>query len=116
MLQYPPYMIALTALHMAACELESKNDRKMTEWFAELSVDLKQILSITKDILKLYEVWGTYKEDRTLHSIIEKVPKAKPGVDSTAQQSSQNSSSQPNINWTPVFFFSQNAPKISTCS
>lgn len=101
MLQYPPYMIALTALHMAACQLELINVSSkscMTEWFAELSVDLKQILTITKEILKLYEVWGTYKEDRTLHTILDTVPKAKPDVVNTTQQSGQNSSSQPSIN------------------
>ena len=95
-------MIALTALHMAACQLELINVSSkscMTEWFAELSVDLKQILTITKEILKLYEVWGTYKEDRTLHTILDTVPKAKPDVVNTTQQSGQNSSSQPSINW-----------------
>jgi len=93
MLQYPPYMIALTALHMAVCQLEKVNVKiagGMTEWFAELSVDLKQILAITKEILDLYEVWGKYKEDGSLHSIIEKVPKAKPNMSDQSGQPGQN--------------------------
>lgn len=99
MLQYAPYMIALTALHMAACQLDLLNSStktcRMTEWFAELSVDLKQILTITKDILELYKIWGGYKEDRALHNILESVPKAKP--ETPSQQAAANSSSGQNI-------------------
>ena len=69
MLLHPPYMIALAALHMAACHI----DRDLTSWFAELSVDLNKILTISKDILKLYEIWNDYKEDESLAEIFNKV-------------------------------------------
>ena len=62
-------MIALAALHMAACHI----DRDLTSWFAELSVDLNKILTISKDILKLYEIWNDYKEDESLAEIFNKV-------------------------------------------
>ena len=69
MLQHPPYLIALTALHMASCQL----DRDLTSWFAELSVDLNKILDISKDIIRLYEIWNSYKEDDNLANILKKV-------------------------------------------
>ena len=68
-LQFPPYLIALTALHMASCQL----DRDLTSWFAELSVDLNKILEISKEILRLYEIWNLYKEDEALAKILKLV-------------------------------------------
>jgi len=95
MLQYPPYMIALTALHMAVCQLETLTLKvDMTKWFAELSVDLRQILQISKDILELYRVWGSYKEDQSLQMILNMVPKAKPCHDSSTQPTNPSSNSQ----------------------
>lgn len=100
MLQYPPYMIALTALHMAVCQLETLTLKvDMTKWFAELSVDLRQILQISKDILELYRVWGSYKEDQSLQMILNMVPKAKPCHDSSTQPTNPSSNSQQPISW-----------------
>ena len=70
MLQYPPYMIALAALHMASVHIDWPD---LTSWFAELSVDLTKVLAVSKEILKLYEVWDSYKEDHTLAAIFDKV-------------------------------------------
>jgi len=91
MLLHPPYMIALAALHMAACHI----DRDLTSWFAELSVDLNKILTISKDILKLYEIWNDYKEDDSLAEIFNKIPKPKP-VDGS-QHGTQAGSNSNNI-------------------
>ena len=100
MLQYPPYMIALTALHMAVCQLETLTLKvDMTKWFAELSVDLRQILQISKDILELYRVWGSYKEDQSLQMILNMGPKAKPCHDSSTQPTNPSSNSQQPISW-----------------
>ena len=80
MLQYPPYMIALTALHMASVNI----DRDLTSWFAELSVDLIKINQISKELLKLYEVWELFRQDHhqansvELSMIFKKIPKSKP--------------------------------------
>lgn len=91
MLLHPPYMIALAALHMAACHI----DRDLTSWFAELSVDLNKILTISKDILKLYEIWNDYKEDESLAEIFNKIPKPKQ-VDAS-QHGTQAGSNSNNI-------------------
>jgi len=80
MLQYPPYMIALSALHVASVNIE----RDLTSWFAELSVDLVKIHQISKELLKLYEVWESFRTDQTqnnsveLGQIFKKIPKSKP--------------------------------------
>jgi len=93
MLQHPPYLIALTALHMASCQL----DRDLTSWFAELSVDLNKILDISKDIIRLYEIWNSYKEDDNLANILKKIPKPNP-TDNTMQHSGQTNQTQNTIN------------------
>ena len=84
MLQYPPYMIALTALHMASVNI----DRDLTSWFAELSVDLVKIHQISRDLLKLYEVWESVRDEQggttmmknaeEIAQIFKKIPKPKP--------------------------------------
>lgn len=70
-LLYPPYLIALACLHMAA--VFKKKDIKA--WFTELHVELEQIAQITKDILQLYELWRNFKEHKEMKEIFDKCPK-----------------------------------------
>lgn len=72
-LLYPPFQIALAALHMAAV-LHGKDLRS---WFSELSVDMEKIQEITRHILNLYELWKNYEEKREVASILQKMPKPK---------------------------------------
>jgi len=72
-LMYPPYLIALACIHMAA--VVHKKDVK--GWFAELSVDMGKILEITTQILDLYRLWKRYDENKEMPELIEKMPKPK---------------------------------------
>ena len=56
-LMYPPYLIALACIHMAAVV----NKKDVKGWFAELSVDMGKILEITTQILDLYRLWYRQK-------------------------------------------------------
>ena len=70
-LMYPPYLIALTCIHMAA--VVTKKDVK--GWFAELSVDMEKILEITTQILDLYKLWKKYDEAKEVPDLLTRIPK-----------------------------------------
>lgn len=70
-LMYPPYLIALAAIHMAA--VVHRKDIK--QWFVDLAVDMAKILEITQSLLELYELWKKYDEGKEVLAILAKVPK-----------------------------------------
>jgi len=70
---YPPYLIALACIHMAAVV----NKKDVKGWFAELSVDMGKILEITTQILDLYKLWKRYDELKEMPELIEKMPHPK---------------------------------------
>ncbi|KAL1919666.1 uncharacterized protein VTP21DRAFT_1597 [Calcarisporiella thermophila] len=80
-LLYPPHMIALAAIFMT-CVLdhggeylgESKG-RDMKQWFADLNVEVEEIMEITQEILTLYEYWSEYKSD-AIPSLLQKLREA----------------------------------------
>ena len=72
-LMYPPYLIALACIHMAAVV----NKKDVKGWFAELSVDMGKILEITTQILDLYRLWKRYDELKEMPELIEKMPHPK---------------------------------------
>ncbi len=70
---YPPYLIALTCIHMAAVV----NKKDVKNWFAELSVDMGKILEITTQILDLYKQWKRYDEAKEMPELLLRMPKPK---------------------------------------
>lgn len=86
-LLYPPSLIALSCIHMAA--IMQKKD-KVKDWFADLNVDMDKIFEITRHLMHLYEVWKTYDEKEQLKEILSKVPKprlaSRPASQSTDPQ------------------------------
>lgn len=72
-LTYPPYLVALACIHMAA--IVNKKDVKA--WFTELSVDMGKIMEITTQILDLYKLWKHYDETKEVPELVEKMPKPK---------------------------------------
>lgn len=72
-LLYPPYLIALAALHLASVILQ----KDLKQWFAELTVDLDKIIEITKEIMALYDLWKAYDEKKDIGKLISIMPKPK---------------------------------------
>ncbi len=72
-LTYPPYLIALAAIHMAAVV----NKKDVKGWFSELSVDMGKILEITTQVLDLYKLWKRYDEAKDMPELLDKMPRAK---------------------------------------
>lgn len=59
-----------------ACVIQQKDGLK--SWFAELNVDIDKIQEITRYIVNLFELWKSYNEKTEIHSLLAKMPKAKP--------------------------------------
>lgn len=78
-LLYPPYMIALAAIHMA-CVIQQKDTK---QWFAELSVDMDKVVEITQEILSLYEIWKNFDDKTGIRHLLNKAPKPKVRPSST---------------------------------
>ncbi|KAK7598091.1 hypothetical protein V9T40_006326 [Parthenolecanium corni] len=74
-LLYAPYQIAIGCLQIA-CVIQQKDGLK--SWFAELNVDIDKIQEITRYIVNLFELWKSYNEKTEIHSLLAKMPKAKP--------------------------------------
>lgn len=81
-LLYPPYLIALAALHLAS--VIHQKDLKL--WFAELSVDLTKIMEISKEILSLYDLWKTFDMKKDSVTLLERMPKPKTASSSSNLQ------------------------------
>uniref|UniRef100_A0A6B2LDN1 Cyclin-like domain-containing protein n=1 Tax=Arcella intermedia TaxID=1963864 RepID=A0A6B2LDN1_9EUKA len=59
-LSYPPYVIALACIYL--CGFVAKDGRvvkRITKWFLELNADMNQVGEVVKDMMELYELWGT---------------------------------------------------------
>ncbi|CAH0698935.1 unnamed protein product [Spodoptera exigua] len=74
-LLYPPYQIAIAALHIACVMLNKENHKP---WFAELNVDMDKIQEIVRSIINLYEMWKSYDEKKEIQALLVKMPKPKP--------------------------------------
>ncbi|KAJ6642593.1 Cyclin-C [Pseudolycoriella hygida] len=65
-LLYPPYMIAIGCLQLACVILQ----KDVKSWFAEINVNIEKIQEISKTILGLYELWGTYDEKKEIQDLL----------------------------------------------
>ncbi|XP_022122868.1 cyclin-C [Pieris rapae] len=74
-LLYPPYQIAIGALHIACVMLGKEN---LKPWFAELNVDMDKIQEIVRAIINLYEMWKNYDEKKEIQALLGKMPKPSP--------------------------------------
>eukprot|EP00124_Ichthyophonus_hoferi_P000673 Ihof_evm2s27 gene=Ihof_evmTU2s27 len=65
-IQYPPHLIALAALYMTTIiqdydkRLDNQRKAETKAWFADLNVDLQQILDICKSMFEMYRLWDEY--------------------------------------------------------
>jgi cyclin C len=82
---YPPYLIALAALHMA-CVVHQKDCK---QWFAELSVDMGKVLEITQHMLQFYKMWKSYDEQKEIKGILARAPKPKTSSSRVASSKSR---------------------------
>lgn len=72
-LLFPPYLIALSCIHMAAVVM----GKDIKSWFADLRVDLDKVSDICKYIMGLYDLWKGFDEKKEMSAILSKMPKPK---------------------------------------
>ncbi|KAF8943732.1 hypothetical protein BGZ47_005116 [Haplosporangium gracile] len=48
----------------SSSEGQGINNRNMVQWFADLNVDIEEIIEITQEILSLYSIWKDYEEEQ----------------------------------------------------
>ena len=85
-LLFPPFLIALSSIHIAAVVL----GKDIKGWFSELRVDLDKIQEICKYIMGLYELWRGFDEKKEMSAILAKMPKPKLQPPSQQQISQHN--------------------------
>ncbi|KAF9187966.1 hypothetical protein BGZ50_001655 [Haplosporangium sp. Z 11] len=49
--------------HTSNIEGHGINNRNMVQWFADLNVEIEEIIEITQEILSLYGIWKDYSEE-----------------------------------------------------
>jgi cyclin C len=57
-LLYPPYIIALSSIYLAAVYKEKDITPYVTQWFSDLNVDMKEIKEVCQELVSFYDMWG----------------------------------------------------------
>ncbi|KAF9362392.1 hypothetical protein BGX34_006262 [Mortierella sp. NVP85] len=73
------------------------NNRNMIQWFADLNVDIEEIIEITQEMLSLYTIWKDYNEEQVpsmVQYLKRPVLPASPQQPQQQQQQQQQQSSQ----------------------
>ncbi|RUP49767.1 hypothetical protein BC936DRAFT_141521 [Jimgerdemannia flammicorona] len=84
-LLHPPHMIALAAIYLTVVLNHADfapggpgDKRDMRAWFADLNVEVEEVVEIAQEILGVYEVWSDWREERCV--TVWKELKSKPEV------------------------------------
>ena len=73
-LLFPPFLIAIAALHMACVLLQDRGSGHK-DWFASLNVDFEDILDVTKHLLSFYSRARSFDAKKEIRDLLLKVPK-----------------------------------------
>ncbi|KAJ2367719.1 RNA polymerase II holoenzyme cyclin-like subunit [Coemansia sp. RSA 2607] len=64
-LVYPPHVIAVASLFLSrVIDQGILGDLDAQQWFADLNVDITDILQVVNDMIELYHKWNSYSEDK----------------------------------------------------
>uniref|UniRef100_A0A0B7BLE9 Cyclin-C n=2 Tax=Arion vulgaris TaxID=1028688 RepID=A0A0B7BLE9_9EUPU len=89
-LLYPPYLIALSCLHLASIVKQ----KDMKAWCAELAVDNDKVMEITRMMVVLYDMWKTYDEKKDVQAVLARMPKPSPSRPPSEAPNLQDSQQQ----------------------
>eukprot|EP01134_Creolimax_fragrantissima_P005292 CFRG5292T1 len=68
-LLYTPSNIAIAALYLACTIKDREKKPEVRQWFAELNLDMEEIVRIVRRVLRLYDVWESYCEAVVVESL-----------------------------------------------
>ncbi|KAJ2511946.1 RNA polymerase II holoenzyme cyclin-like subunit [Coemansia sp. RSA 1939] len=62
-LVYPPHVIAVAALFLSrVVDQGSMAELEAQQWFADLNVDMTDVLQVVSELIEVYKVWSGYDE------------------------------------------------------
>ncbi|KAJ2359200.1 RNA polymerase II holoenzyme cyclin-like subunit [Coemansia sp. RSA 2618] len=62
---YPPHVIAIASLFLSrVVDQGNQSDIEAQQWFADLNVDITDVLQIVNELLAIYELWNGYVEEK----------------------------------------------------
>ncbi|KAJ2762719.1 RNA polymerase II holoenzyme cyclin-like subunit, partial [Coemansia nantahalensis] len=60
---YPPHVIAIASLFLSrVVDQGNRSDIEAQQWFADLNVDITDVLQVVNELLAVYEDWRDYAE------------------------------------------------------
>ncbi|KAJ2783980.1 RNA polymerase II holoenzyme cyclin-like subunit [Coemansia javaensis] len=69
-LVYPPHVIAVAALFLSrVVDQGGQPDAEAQQWYADLNVDITDVLQVVGELLAVYEVWKGYTEDKMPNTV-----------------------------------------------
>ncbi|KAJ2065496.1 RNA polymerase II holoenzyme cyclin-like subunit [Coemansia sp. S146] len=61
----PPHVIAVAAMFLSrVVDQGGQSDVEAQQWFADMNVDITDILQVVNELLSLYDIWNGYAEDK----------------------------------------------------
>ncbi|KAJ2491546.1 RNA polymerase II holoenzyme cyclin-like subunit [Coemansia sp. RSA 2050] len=61
----PPHVIAVAAMFLSrVVDQGGQSDVEAQQWFADMNVEITDILQVVNELLLLYDIWNGYTEDR----------------------------------------------------
>ncbi|KAJ2305122.1 RNA polymerase II holoenzyme cyclin-like subunit [Coemansia sp. RSA 2706] len=61
---YPPHAIAIAALFLSrVIDQGNQSDAEAQQWYADLNVDMTDVLQVVNELLAVYETWSGYVDD-----------------------------------------------------
>ncbi|KAJ2566845.1 RNA polymerase II holoenzyme cyclin-like subunit [Coemansia sp. RSA 1822] len=62
---YPPHVIAIAALFLSrVVDQGNQSDVEAQQWYADLNVDVTDVLQVVDELLAIYEVWTGYVDEK----------------------------------------------------
>ncbi|KAJ2809453.1 RNA polymerase II holoenzyme cyclin-like subunit [Coemansia guatemalensis] len=62
---YPPHVIAVAAMFLSrVIDQGHQSDTEAQQWYADLNVEITDVLQVVNDMLALYEYWNDYAEPK----------------------------------------------------
>ncbi|KAJ2741270.1 RNA polymerase II holoenzyme cyclin-like subunit [Coemansia sp. BCRC 34301] len=64
-LVFPPHVIAVAAMFLSrVVDQGGQSDAEAQQWFADMNVDITDVLQVVSELLSLYDIWNGYSEDK----------------------------------------------------
>ncbi|KAF8913265.1 hypothetical protein BGZ58_005728, partial [Dissophora ornata] len=82
--------------HHTAPQIEGHgiNNRNMVQWFADLNVEIEEIIEITQEMLSLYGIWKDYNEESVPAMILALKRPSRPDTPNQPQAQAQQQHQQ----------------------